>query len=199
MLRSFVLLACVLAAQFSNAQSTISYSATLAGAATGISLPAPCSTGGGGISLGTYYFKSSPSNLSVGKLTSGAAALKTLGLGGGYEYTNSFTGSYFGVPQSCKPTLYLSVDEGYPHSYKPLVWTTEQHTSYWVIAGGSGWKTKRQMLQGGSLITTSSSPYGVVGTFLACGANKQLFLQTGTDTPAGIPCTIEELVMEVYW
>ncbi|KAG8913876.1 hypothetical protein FRC02_005265, partial [Tulasnella sp. 418] len=158
---------------------------------------APCETAIG--SIYTIRFKPSTSNLRVGKLTSGAAALTALGLGGDLQYTNSLAGSYFGITPKCKPTLYLSVDEGYPHSYKPLVWTTQLYTSYWYVSGGSGWKTKRQIPQGGSLVTTSTSPYGVVGTFLSCGTNKQLFLQTGTDTPAGISCDVIDLVVEVYW
>ncbi|KAG8958471.1 hypothetical protein FRC03_009106 [Tulasnella sp. 419] len=137
--------------------------------------------------------ESSPSlYLNKAQTNEGGAVLSSSRMSGIFEYTNETTGNFLRI--SC---LYLTVDELFPYSYKPLVWTTEVITKYWVVGGAFPLAARAR---GGTLSTGTSSPYGVRASFLACGDKEvQVYLQTGRDIPPGVTCKSIALTMEVYY
>ncbi|KAG8916721.1 hypothetical protein FRC02_003626, partial [Tulasnella sp. 418] len=116
------------------------------------------------------------------------ANLSTSRWPGLFKYTDAKTGGSVSI--DC---LYLTVVESAPYSYKPLVWTKKEITTYWRVDGTSAFTT------GGPLVTSAASPYGVVKTFLACGPSQKLYLQTGKDLPTDEKCKTFTLSVEVYW
>lgn len=79
---------------------------------------------------------------------------------------------------SSSPTLYLNVLSA-TTSYKPLAFNTTATTTKWG-------------LEGDTIITTNSSPWGRQLNFLACatsGGKYDVYLQTGSDVPSGRTCT----------
>ncbi|KAG8917073.1 hypothetical protein FRC02_003381 [Tulasnella sp. 418] len=128
----------------------------------------------------------------LNQLTNGAAIISDNIWITRIGYTTAATGGP--ITFNCSPTLYLSVDELYSASYKPLVLTTTLHTDYWVVTPGS-------MTPGvGPITTSATSPYGVKSIFLACGSNRQLYLQTGNDTPpASWACQKTGLTMQTFY
>ncbi|KAG8941660.1 hypothetical protein FRC03_004234 [Tulasnella sp. 419] len=94
-----------------------------------------------------------------------------------FKYTNTKIGGSLSI--DC---LYLTVVESAPYSYKPLVWTKNEITTYWRV--GSTYASTN----GGPLVTSDTSPYGVLKSFLACGTSQKLYLQTGNDLPTDEKC-----------
>ncbi|KAG8957260.1 hypothetical protein FRC03_010307 [Tulasnella sp. 419] len=110
----------------------------------------------------------SPELGSVGGLVSGAARGGTstnsgfIPVFGTFSFVGSEPGSF--ILFDCTPKLY-------PASYKSLVWTPDPYTDYWIVS-----LTR-------PIATSSTSPFGARSTFLNCGTNQQIYLQTGTDVP----------------
>ncbi|KAG8939164.1 hypothetical protein FRC03_006502, partial [Tulasnella sp. 419] len=125
--------------------------------------------------------------LEVNELPNSAAHLTTTGINGPYSYSaNSPTGSTVSVKinDPCNPrTRYLSIDERFPYSYKPIIWTSQVQTKYWVLSPGT------------ALYTAPSSPFGAIKWFLACGPEKQLYLLAGSDYPQDVECEETMLVL----
>ncbi|OBT98597.2 hypothetical protein VE01_03597 [Pseudogymnoascus verrucosus] len=92
------------------------------------------------------------------------------------------TSEYFTIGntiQSTNTSLYLNIGEA-STSYLPLTFDATATTTAWG-------------LEGDTIITTNGSPYGRQLNFLVCnGATAgyyDLFLQKGSDTPAGKTCS----------
>ncbi|KAG8956092.1 hypothetical protein FRC03_010958 [Tulasnella sp. 419] len=197
MLRALILFICFLLIQSQEIQATpIGTNAEEGPVDAGHVVPRATAAVDCPIYLYTYNFKSD-TGLRVGGLASGWAALGAPSVGSSYSYTQTATGSYFSASTRCPlpaKTSYLTVDELYPASYKPLVWTSTKNTNYWALTNGA--VVARRAL-GGTLYTVSSSPYGYRTTFLACGSDKRLYLQTGNDVPDAT-CQTVSLLIEVY-
>ncbi|KAF8602400.1 hypothetical protein BDV93DRAFT_427699, partial [Ceratobasidium sp. AG-I] len=75
--------------------------------------------------------------------------------------------------------LYLNVNTA-TTSYKPLTFDATASTTGWG-------------LEGDTIITTNSSPYGRQLNFLACttstSGSYRVYLQTGNDMPSGTTCS----------
>ncbi|KAG8927946.1 hypothetical protein FRC03_007269 [Tulasnella sp. 419] len=124
----------------------------------------------------------------LAQLSSDRAALAPKGVQSDFEYkTDPILGSSIIIRpifDPCNPRLwYFTIDEAYPFSYKPLYWTEGPKTTYWSIAPGK------------ELSTAERSPYGAVGTFLACGDEWELYLQTGDDVPPDVYCEKTTLLL----
>ncbi|KAF8602401.1 hypothetical protein BDV93DRAFT_607609 [Ceratobasidium sp. AG-I] len=80
---------------------------------------------------------------------------------------------------SSSPTVYLNVLSA-STSYKPLAFNSTATTTNWG-------------LEGDTIITTTSSPWGRQLNFLACATSTtgkyDVYLQTGSDVPSGRTCT----------
>lgn len=110
---------------------------------------------------------------------------------GNYGSALSFSGGTiyrleYATSVSCglvKDYLNVHVSES-TASYKPVYWDyANLITNYWGPDMGS------------PITTTSTSPFGVDSTFLACqeGGEWVLYLQTGTDVPPGETCATTQL------
>ncbi|KAG8932483.1 hypothetical protein FRC02_001006 [Tulasnella sp. 418] len=107
----------------------------------------------------------------------GPGTLVPFGFHQGWSFANGGWGALF-WSFSCTRYLYLNV-EASEYSYKPLIWSWTKVTNYWTFPYGA------------DIGTTSASPFGAVTNFLACGTT--LYLQTGTDVPAGQTCVLTKL------
>ncbi|KAG9100074.1 hypothetical protein FS749_016343 [Ceratobasidium sp. UAMH 11750] len=80
---------------------------------------------------------------------------------------------------SSSPTQYLNIVSA-TTSYKPLVFNSTATTTGWG-------------LEGDTIITTNSSPWGRQLNFLACATSTsgtyKVYFQTGSDVPSGQSCT----------
>ncbi|KAG8763723.1 hypothetical protein FRC12_008432 [Ceratobasidium sp. 428] len=80
---------------------------------------------------------------------------------------------------SSSPTQYLNIQSA-TTSYKPLTFNSTATTTGWG-------------LEGDTIITTNSSPWGRQLNFLACATSTKgaykVYLQTGSDVPSGQTCT----------
>ncbi|KAG8956097.1 hypothetical protein FRC03_010963 [Tulasnella sp. 419] len=124
----------------------------------------------------------------VTQLPNGVARLVNTRPAGDYTYRQLATT----IATTCTPKRYLSVYELATTSYKPLVWTAEPHTDYWDVGVVGN-------LSGKLYISTSgASQYGFKWDFLACGPDKVLYLQTGTQVPPGVTCISVHLNIEVF-
>ncbi|KFY03323.1 hypothetical protein O988_01554 [Pseudogymnoascus sp. VKM F-3808] len=92
------------------------------------------------------------------------------------------TSEYFTIGdtiQSSNTSLYLNIGEA-STSYLPLSFDATATTTAWG-------------LEGDTIITTNGSPYGRLLNFLVCDSATagyfDLFLQKGSDTPAGKTCS----------
>ncbi|KFY31584.1 hypothetical protein V493_00972 [Pseudogymnoascus sp. VKM F-4281 (FW-2241)] len=92
------------------------------------------------------------------------------------------TSEYFTIGetiQSTNTSLYLNIGEA-STSYLPLSFDATATTTAWG-------------LEGDTIMTTNGSPYGRLLNFLVCDSATSgyydLFLQKGSDTPAGKTCS----------
>ncbi|KAG8937850.1 hypothetical protein FRC00_013456 [Tulasnella sp. 408] len=110
-----------------------------------------------------------------------SATLETAGFTGGWTFSNGGIGAFEGCHN-----WWLNIGTS-AYSYKPLTWAFDnQLTTYWVASEGS------------TISTAATSPYGAISKFLACKTSGKwtLYLQTGTDVPAGLTCTTTELFVD---
>ncbi|KAI5925968.1 hypothetical protein F4810DRAFT_617227 [Camillea tinctor] len=88
--------------------------------------------------------------------------------------------------QSTNTSAYLNIAAGEAASYKTLVFSGGGE------AAGGGAATDAWGLEGDTIITSTGSAYGRQLNFLVCqlgGGFWQVYLQTGSDTPAGKTCS----------
>ncbi|KAG8992287.1 hypothetical protein FRB94_011727 [Tulasnella sp. JGI-2019a] len=114
--------------------------------------------------------------------TSGAATLTNNGFHGGWDWVNGGLGAFDGCHD-----WWLNIGTS-SHSYKPLTWAfDDQITTNW--AGGPGEIMTTTATVGQTLQLAPSSE------FLACKESGSwiLYLQTGTDVPAGVECVTTQL------
>ncbi|KAG8984239.1 hypothetical protein FRB95_006137 [Tulasnella sp. JGI-2019a] len=114
--------------------------------------------------------------------TTGAATLTSSGFHGGWDWVNGGLGAF----DACSD-WWLNIGTS-STSVKPLTWNlNDQETTIW--SGGPG-----------EIVTTTAAPAqtevpAATSTFLACeeGGSWVLYLQTGTDLPAGETCVATQL------
>ncbi|KAG9019338.1 hypothetical protein FRB90_003744 [Tulasnella sp. 427] len=110
-----------------------------------------------------------------------AATLESTGFTGGWDFTNGGIGAFDGCHD-----FWLNIGAS-SKSYKPLSWAFDnQITTNWVAAPGS------------KVTANATSTYAATSKFLACkeSGKWRLYLQTGTDKPAGETCTTTELTVK---
>ncbi|KAG8947494.1 hypothetical protein FRC04_010675 [Tulasnella sp. 424] len=106
------------------------------------------------------------------------ATLKTAGFTGGYDFVGGGIGAFDGCHD-----FWLNIGTS-AHSYKPLSWAfDDKETTTWVASEGS------------TISAAATSSYSATSEFLACeeSGTWYLYLQTGTDVPAGVTCATTEL------
>ncbi|KAG8925386.1 hypothetical protein FRC00_004028 [Tulasnella sp. 408] len=106
------------------------------------------------------------------------ATLEKTGFTGGWDFVNGGIGAFYGCHD-----FWLNIGKS-NKSYKPLSWAFDkQVTKNWKAAEGS------------KITAAATASYKATSKFLACKAKGtwKLYLQTGTDKPAGAECTTTEL------
>ncbi|KAG9021631.1 hypothetical protein FS837_007121 [Tulasnella sp. UAMH 9824] len=109
------------------------------------------------------------------------ATLETTGFTGGWDFVNGGIGAFYGCHD-----FWLNIGTS-TKSYKPLSWAFDnQVTTNWIAAEGS------------KVTAAATASYNATSSFLACkeATKWRLYLQTGTDKPAGFNCTTTELFVK---